>query len=65
MTKRFFKKMRARNAFDHQMTKERAIGVDPEFDHSRGRTETEREELHNAWVKKSREYDMGVLGYEA
>lgn len=57
--KRAQKRIAARQAFDRQIAKERAIGVDPQFDHSRGRTDYARDEARVVWLKASRTYDEG------
>lgn len=51
------RRIAARQAFDRQIAKERAIGVDPQFDHSRGRTDYARDEARAAWLKASCAYD--------
>jgi hypothetical protein len=45
---------KAKETFAKQMAKEREIGVDPRHIHSSHRTFCDR----NAWLKKSREYDL-------
>ncbi len=57
--KRTQRRIAARQAFDRQIAKERAIGIDPQFDHSRGRTDYARDAARAEWLKASRAYDEG------
>ena len=56
---RTLERIHARQTFDRQIAKERAIGTDPWFDHSRGRNDYARDEARAEWLKKSRAYDEG------
>lgn len=51
------KRKTARVIYLQRLMKEREIGVDPIFDHGRGRNETFRAEIRKEWLKRSREYD--------
>lgn len=55
--KRAAKRIEAKIMFLRQIAKEREIGIDPIYDHSRGRSWTYRDELSSAWLKASKEYD--------
>ena len=55
--KRNLKRKTARVLYLMRLAKEKEIGVDPLYDHSRGRTDTYRAELRSAWLKASRGYD--------
>lgn len=57
--KRAAKRIESRIMFLKQIEKEREIGVDPIFDHSRGRGD-DRLRLNSEWLRRSQEYDERV-----
>lgn len=54
------KRLEARMAYLRQLRKEREIGVDPKFDHSRGRSETEWIAKREHWNHLSAIYDKAM-----
>jgi hypothetical protein len=51
------KRLNARIKFLKQIEKETAVGIDPIYDHCRGRHDTTRFEESSDWKKISKEYD--------
>lgn len=51
--KRNTNRLNARVAYLLKLKREREIGPDPFYDHSRGRNETERAALRAEWLKKA------------
>lgn len=54
------KRIEARARFLRQIEKERQIGPDPKYDHSRGRSEIARLGERQKWKSISDEYDREV-----
>lgn len=58
--KREARRIEARALFDRQLAKEQAIGIDPKYDHCRGRSEMDRISERRAWLQAEAEYQKGL-----
>ncbi len=56
------KRKDAKVRFLLQVIKEKTIGVDPIFDHSRGRSDFARREMQANFLKRSKEYEERKAG---
>ena len=60
MSTRLDKRKLAKQQFDKQITKERAIGIDPIFHHRKYSLYSDVFKTSKDWKKKSEEYDKAL-----
>jgi len=60
--KRNVKRKTARVIYLQRLAKEKEIGIDPIYDHGRGRNETYRSEIRAEWLKREKAYDERAAG---